>query len=92
MDRKIDEVIPSFISHFLQLSNATITMLLFTSILIVTHLTLHAQHKGMPYWEEMLHYLMFHPMNQLKDLSPRLDKFRLGGRRPVYNTVPINFE
>jgi hypothetical protein len=40
------------------------------------------QSKGTSYQAEMLHYLMFHPMNQQKDLLQRLDKFRLGGRKP----------
>jgi hypothetical protein len=39
------------------------------------------QTKGTSYWAEMLHYLMFYPMNQQKDLPQRLDKF-LGGRKP----------
>jgi hypothetical protein len=41
------------------------------------------QTKGPSYWAEMLHYLMFHPMNQQKDLPQRLDKFPLGGRKPL---------
>jgi hypothetical protein len=40
------------------------------------------QTKGTLYRAEMLHYLMFHPMNQQKDLPQRLDKLRLGGRKP----------
>jgi hypothetical protein len=43
------------------------------------------QTKGTSYRAEMLHYLMFHPMNQQKDLSQRLDKFQLGGRKPHIN-------
>jgi hypothetical protein len=39
------------------------------------------QTKGTSYQAEMLHYLMFHPMNQHKGLPQRLDKFRLGGRK-----------
>jgi hypothetical protein len=40
------------------------------------------QTKGTSYQAEMLHYLMFHLMNQKKDLPQLLDKFRLGGRKP----------
>jgi hypothetical protein len=40
------------------------------------------QTKGTSYRAEMLYYLMFHPMNQQKDLPQRLDKFRWGGRKP----------
>jgi hypothetical protein len=40
------------------------------------------QTKGTSYQVEMLHYLMFHPMNQQKDMPQRLDKFWLGGRKP----------
>jgi hypothetical protein len=39
------------------------------------------QTKGTSYRVEVLDYLMFHPMNQQKDLPQRLDKFRLGGRK-----------
>jgi hypothetical protein len=46
------------------------------------------QNKGTTYWVELLHYLIFHPMNQEKDLSPRLDMFRLGGRKPQFNSEP----
>jgi hypothetical protein len=48
-------------------------------------LFLFMQHKGNSYKAEMLHYLLFYPMNQMKDLPHRLDKFRLGGRRPDVN-------
>jgi hypothetical protein len=40
------------------------------------------QAKRTSYWAEMLHYLLFHPMNQQKDLPQWLDKFQLGGRKP----------
>jgi hypothetical protein len=46
------------------------------------------QNKGMTYRAELLHYLIFHPMNEEKDLPPCLDKFRLGGRKPEFNTEP----
>jgi hypothetical protein len=49
--------------------NSTITIVAFLQI------------KGTSYRAKMLHYLMFHPMNQQKDLPQRLDKFRLGGRK-----------
>jgi uncharacterized membrane protein len=48
----------------------------------VNNLLRSMQTKGTSYWVEMLHYLMFHPMNQQKDLPQCLDKFRLGGRKP----------
>jgi hypothetical protein len=40
------------------------------------------QTKGTSYMAEMLHYLMFHHMNQQKDLPQHPDKFRLGERKP----------
>jgi hypothetical protein len=45
-------------------------------VLTVLPTLLHfMQTKGTSYRAEMLHYLMFHPMNQQKDLSQWLDKF-----------------
>jgi hypothetical protein len=35
------------------------------------------QNKGTTYRAELLHYLIFHPMNLEKDLPPRLDKYHL---------------
>jgi hypothetical protein len=46
------------------------------------------QNKGTTYKAEWLRYLIFHPMNEEKDLPPHLDKFRLGGRKPEFNTEP----
>jgi hypothetical protein len=40
------------------------------------------QTKGTSYQAEMLHYTMFHPMNQQKDLPQRLDKFRFSQSKP----------
>ncbi|RLN34337.1 uncharacterized protein C2845_PM03G23250 [Panicum miliaceum] len=36
--------------------------------------------KGMTYRVELMHYLMFHPINQA-DLPDELDLYRLGGRK-----------
>ncbi|RLN03420.1 uncharacterized protein C2845_PM13G08780 [Panicum miliaceum] len=36
--------------------------------------------KGMIYKAELMHYLMFHPINQA-DLPDELDLYRLGGRK-----------
>jgi hypothetical protein len=46
------------------------------------------QNKGTTYRAELLHYLIFHPMNEKKDLPPCIVKFRLGGRKPKLNTGP----
>jgi hypothetical protein len=46
------------------------------------------QNKGTTYRAELLHYFIFHPMNQEKDFPPRLDKFCLGGRKPEFITEP----
>jgi hypothetical protein len=40
------------------------------------------QTKGTSYQAEMLHNMMFHPMNQQKDLPQRLNKFRFGRSKP----------
>jgi hypothetical protein len=40
------------------------------------------QTKGTSYQAEMLHYMMFHPMNQQKDLPQQLDKFRFSRIKP----------
>jgi hypothetical protein len=48
----------------------------------VNNLVRSMQTKGTSYQVEMLHYLIFHPMNQQKDLLQHLDKFWLGGRKP----------
>jgi hypothetical protein len=48
------------------------------------------QTKGTSYQVEMLHYLIFHPMNQQKDLLQHLDKSWLGGRKPqIENLLQI---
>jgi hypothetical protein len=63
----------------------TASISIFTTIIGCNRLPtlLHfLQTKGTSYWVEMLHYPMFHPMNQQKDLPQRLDEFRLGGRKP----------
>jgi hypothetical protein len=44
------------------------------------------QTKETSYHVEMLHYLMFHLMNQQKDL-PQLNKFWLDGRKPQIDKV-----
>jgi hypothetical protein len=41
------------------------------------------QTKGTSYRAKILHYLMFHPMKQQKDLQQWLVKFWLGGRKPL---------
>jgi hypothetical protein len=46
------------------------------------------QNNGTTYQAELLHYLIFHLMNQEKDLQPRLDMFRLGGRKLKFITEP----
>ncbi|TVU04206.1 hypothetical protein EJB05_50232, partial [Eragrostis curvula] len=38
--------------------------------------------KGYTYRAEMLHYIIFHAMNEQQELPEKLDKFRIGGRRP----------
>jgi hypothetical protein len=48
----------------------------------VNNLLHSMQIKGTSYRAEMLHYLLFHHMNQLKDVPQRLNKFRLAGRKP----------
>jgi hypothetical protein len=54
-----------------------------THVLTVLPTLLHfMQTIGTSYQAEILHYLIFHPMNQQKDLPQRLDKFWLGGRKP----------
>jgi hypothetical protein len=40
------------------------------------------QTKETSYWAEMLHYQMFHPMNQQKGLPRRLDKIRMDQSKP----------
>jgi hypothetical protein len=47
----------------------------------VNNLLHSMQTKGTSYQAKMLHYLMFHSMNQQKDLPQRHDKFQLGGRK-----------
>jgi hypothetical protein len=54
-----------------------ISSLIYGSTVLRTLLRL-MQTKGTLYQVEMLQYLMFHPMNQQKDLPRWLDKFRLG--------------
>jgi hypothetical protein len=57
-----------------------ISSLIYGSLVLTTLCLMHT--KGTSYQAEMLHYLMFHPMNQKKDLPQWLDKFQLGGGKP----------
>jgi hypothetical protein len=60
---------------------SAISSLIYSSTVLTTLLHL-MQTKGTSYQAEMLHYTMFHPMNQQKDLPQRLDKFRFSQSKP----------
>ena len=69
----INPVSPFFLSFFSASSHVCVSHFLFCIFLCL-------QFKGMIYRVELMHYSIFHPLNQA-DLPEELDVYRLGGRK-----------
>jgi hypothetical protein len=61
--------------------NYTTSQFLYVTTTLQNPATIFMQHKGTSYRAEMLHYLLFYLMSQMKELPCRLDKFQIGCRR-----------